>query len=435
MAKMLTAKSVENEKPTDKRKEIPDAGVPGLVLIVQPSGDKAWTFRYRFGGARKRLALGKFPLAQLSQAREAARAAALKLAEGLDPGAKAPESEPEAPADLFEDVAQQFLRRHCRPNYSSRHFKETARLFGFAPTESGFARNDYARSFSAQWASKPVAALTHRMLLDFLDEIVDAGSPVLANNMHTAFGVFFKWCKGRGIIEKNPFIEIRQPAREKMGQRVLSDAELRALWRAADRLGYPHGSAYKLLILSGQRKSIVALLQAAQIDRQGGLWTIESDQEGAKGTGHVLPITAALAAVLDEAKGNAPYLFSTTGGEKPLTIGDKIKRKVDALMIEELRADAEERGDDPAAVTLKDWDNHDIRRTFRTRLSSLPVPEGDAVRERIIGHRQGKLDQIYNKHLYMEEKAAALDLWAARLNDIVNQEKGKIVRFKPKATG
>ena len=86
MAKMLTAKSVENEKATDKRKEIPDAGVPGLLLIVQPSGDKAWTYRYRFGGVRKRLALGKFPIVSLAQARDMVRAAALKLSEGVDPG-------------------------------------------------------------------------------------------------------------------------------------------------------------------------------------------------------------------------------------------------------------------------------------------------------------------------------------------------------------
>ena len=436
MAKMLTAKSVENEKATDKRKEIPDAGVPGLLLIVQPNGQKSWAYRYRFGDKRGRLSPGKFPAVQLAAARDLTRAAAMKLAEGVDPGATAPKPEPEKPADLFEDVALQFLKRYCRPNYSRRHLDGTAHLFGFkVVTEEGFVRNAYARSFCNKWAAKPVASLTHRMLQDFLDDVVDAGTPIQANNMHTALGVFFKWCRGRAIIETNPFLEIRQPAKDKIGNRVLSDAELRALWRAADKLGYPKGSAYKMLMLSGQRKSVVALAQAPQIDRQSGLWTIPDDQEGAKGTGHVVPITAALGAVFDECTGNAPYLFSTTGGEKPLTIRGKLKNEIDALMLKELRAEAEERGEDPAAVTLKDWDNHDIRRTFRTRLSSLPVPEGDVVRELIIGHRQGKLHQIYDKHNYLEEKAAALDLWAAKLDDIVDPQKGKVVRFKPKAAG
>ena len=163
-------------------------------------------------------------------------------------------------------------------------------------------------------------------------------------------------------------------------------------------------------MLSGQRKSIVALAQAAQIDRRAGLWVIEDDQEGAKGTGHILPVTPGLAAIFDECTGSAPYLFSTTSGDKPLTIGGKIKTKVDALMLHELRAEAKERGDAPASVTLKEWDNHDIRRTMRTRLSALPVPEGDVVRELVIGHRQKLLHQIYDKHLYLEQKAIALDL-------------------------
>jgi integrase len=435
MAKMLTAKSVENEKATEKRKEIPDAGVPGLLLIVQPSGDKAWTYRYRFGGVRKRLALGKFPIVSLAQARDMVRAAALKLSEGVDPGeiAAAPAPEPEKAEDLFEGVAEQFLRRHCRPNHSPRYLEETARMFGFRPVEEGFVRSAYARSFCSKWGALRVSALTHRALQDFLDDVVDAGSPILANSMHAALRVFFKWCKGRGIIETNPFLEIRQPAKKRIGQRILTDAELRALWRTADKLGYPKGSAYKALILSGQRRNIVALAHVAHIDRQGGLWTIPDDQEGAKGSGHVLPITAALAAVLDESQGSAPYIFSTTGGKRPLTMGSKIKSQIDALMLAELRTEAEERGEDPGAVTLKDWDNHDIRRTMRTRLSALPVPEGDIVRELVIGHRQKLLHQIYDKHLYLDEKRIALDLWAAKLESIVNPQIGKVVAFRTKA--
>ncbi len=432
MVKVLTAKFVENEKATDKRKEIPDAGIVGLRLIVQPTGDKSWTYRYVFGGKKKRLSLGKFPLVQLSQAREMARVAALKLSEGTDPAWKPPAPEPEKPANLFEDVARTYLRRCCRPNHGARHLKETARLFGFALDGDAYSRNGYAKSFCNKWGDRPVASLTYIDLQDFLDDVIDSGTPIQAINMYQALGAFFRWCEGRAIVERNPMLKIRQPAKKNVGKRVLSDAELRALWRAADRLGYPQGSAYKLLMLSGQRKSIVALAQAAQIDRRAGLWVIEDDQEGAKGTGHILPVTPGLAAIFDECNGSAPYLFSTTSGDKPLTIGGKIKTKVDALMLHELRAEAEERGDAPASVTLKEWDNHDIRRTMRTRLSALPVPEGDVVRELVIGHRQGKLHQIYDKHLYLEQKAIALDLWAARLADIVEPQKGKVVRYKPK---
>src|SRR3546814_13165846 len=61
MAKNLTTKDVENVKPGTARKEIPDALLPGLYLVVQPSGAKSWAVRYRHGVKPRQLTLG--PLA------------------------------------------------------------------------------------------------------------------------------------------------------------------------------------------------------------------------------------------------------------------------------------------------------------------------------------------------------------------------------------
>ena len=204
------------KKATDKRKEIPDAGIVGLRLIVQPTGDKSWTYRYVFGGKKKRLSLGKFPLVQLSQAREMARVAALKLSEGTDPAWKPPAPEPEKPANLFEDVARTYLRRCCRPNHGARHLKETARLFGFALDGDAYSRNGYAKSFCNKWGDRPVASLTSDIdLQDFLDDVIDSGTPIQAINMYQALGAFFRWCEGRAIVERNPMLktEARQEER------------------------------------------------------------------------------------------------------------------------------------------------------------------------------------------------------------------------------
>ena len=42
MAKALTAVSVEKLRPEGSRREIPDALMPGLYLVIQPSGSKSW---------------------------------------------------------------------------------------------------------------------------------------------------------------------------------------------------------------------------------------------------------------------------------------------------------------------------------------------------------------------------------------------------------
>ena len=62
MAKVLTAKAAESAKPDPtKRREIPDGGLPGLYLVVQPGGSKSWAVRYRHNGTPRKMTLGQFP--------------------------------------------------------------------------------------------------------------------------------------------------------------------------------------------------------------------------------------------------------------------------------------------------------------------------------------------------------------------------------------
>jgi len=57
-----------------KRIEIPDAGKPGLYLVIQPSGRKSWSVRYRrlIDQAPRKYTLPGFP--SLALARKMAQA-------------------------------------------------------------------------------------------------------------------------------------------------------------------------------------------------------------------------------------------------------------------------------------------------------------------------------------------------------------------------
>jgi integrase len=60
-------------------------GAVGLGLNVTRSGARSWIFRYTVGGKRRDMGLGGYPAVTLAAAREAARAARAKLAQGIDP--------------------------------------------------------------------------------------------------------------------------------------------------------------------------------------------------------------------------------------------------------------------------------------------------------------------------------------------------------------
>jgi len=82
----LTDRVVQQAKARGERVEIADAVLPGLYLIVQPTGVKSWAVRYRVGERTRKLTLqGRYPVLSLAKAREAARTALESVADGEDP--------------------------------------------------------------------------------------------------------------------------------------------------------------------------------------------------------------------------------------------------------------------------------------------------------------------------------------------------------------
>jgi integrase len=83
------------------------------------------------------------------------------------------------------------------------------------------------------------------------------------------------------------------------------------------------------------------------------------------------------------------------------------------------------RGDDPSRVELKPWVIHDLRRTLRTHLSALRIP--DHIAEMVIGHGRQGLQRVYDQHRYLNEMREALAMWAARQRSMVEPPPGNVV--------
>jgi integrase len=228
--------------------------------------------------------------------------------------------------------------------------------------------------------------------------------------------------------------------------RILGDTELRALWTVTDQTPYPVGPLYKLLILSSLRLNEVAKASWPEFDLTKREWLIpaarmkgrNSGSDGRKAKAHLVPLTQAMIEVLESLPRfeHGDFLFSTTMGHKPLHIGTKVKAAIDAKMLEELRLLAKERGDDSRRVALEPFVNHDIRRTVRSNLARLRVPE--SVAEAVLAHAKPGISKTYNLHQYADEKREALEQWVALLREIVTPPapepvKGNVVRLRSKA--
>ena len=126
MGKGLTVRAVEAATAPKERREIADGYLPGLYLIVHPTGAKSWAVRYRHHGQSRKFTLGGYPLLDLKAAREFGAKALRAVAEGRDPGQERAQARASQP-DSIESVAQQFIERHVRRHNRPKTIRETER--------------------------------------------------------------------------------------------------------------------------------------------------------------------------------------------------------------------------------------------------------------------------------------------------------------------
>lgn len=67
---------------------------------------------------------------------------------------------------------------------------------------------------------------------------------------------------------------------------------------------------------------------------------------------------------------------------------------------------------------LSEWTPHDLRRTARTIMSRIGIPDEHA--EAVLGHAKQGMKKVYDQHDYKDEKAEALIKWEAELLRIVS---------------
>jgi hypothetical protein len=124
MQKRITsARQVETLRASDKRQELRDGEVKGLILRITPTGDKSWSVLYsrQPDGKKRRITIGAFPAFTLEKARGEALAILASIARGDDPaGEKQTKRAEQIDALTFNVLADKWLEKHARPKLNPR---------------------------------------------------------------------------------------------------------------------------------------------------------------------------------------------------------------------------------------------------------------------------------------------------------------------------
>ena len=417
--KVITDAMVQRVKPAPKGKRIEhwDAVVPGFGLRVTDAGGKSFFLRTRSGAEQLRMSW-PYPATSLGAAREAAKAVLSDLSQGIDPKEKKVEAEREAArtkANTIEEVCALFIERYAKPKNKS--WQETDRTF--------------KANVIPRWSGRPVTKITKRDVIDLLDSVIDRGSPIMANRVLACVRKLFGWCVERGILEHSPAAGIKAPGREVSRDRVLSDDELVAVWRAASAQGWPFGPLVQLLILTAQRRDEVGEMAWDEIDFERALWTIPRER-AKNGLAHEVPLSRPALELLSNLPRVGSLVFTTTG--KTAVSGfSKAKASIDTKMLKSRQKALTDAGADPKSATpMADWIIHDLRRTATTGMAQLGVPPHIA--DKILNHKTGSIQgvaAVYNRHGYLEERRHALEAWAAQVERLLKPAATeKVVRLK-----
>ncbi len=387
----LTARMIDGVPPSDKRREVPDGLLPGLYLVVQQSGAKSWAVRYRIDRRPRKMTLGPYPRLSLAMAREAAREALRQVAEGKDPSgtAAAPEPPMAQRSLTFAELVESFLERHVRPRNRASTAKETERLL--------------RRNVLPTWKGRDPASITRADVIDLLDRLVDGGAAITANRTLAALSKLFNWAMDRGVLDQSPCVRVTKPGVERSRDRVLSDDELQAIWKAAGELGWPFGTFVQLLALTGQRRNEVAGMRWSEIDLATAVWTIPASRTK-NGRVHDVPLSDSAVRLLKGVPAIRGEFILTTTHRGPISGFAKAKQQIDAIVVAE-------RGQPIPA-----WTFHDLRRTMASGMARLGIAL--PVIEKVLNHASGSFSGVvgvYQRHDYAAEKREALDLWSSQI--------------------
>ncbi len=379
-----------------------DTSTPGFGIRVSYGGAKAWFVKFVHQGRQRRMTLGQYPAIKLGKARELALDAKhVLVVEKQDPSLQ---RKADREALTFRELADLYIEEHAKPK--KRSWREDQRIL---------------TKYFTSWHQRKAVEIDRAEIVDRLQAIKRDHGPIMANRaLATVRKVYSYALKNAKLpLPFNPFLRLDPPGDEVERERVYSDDEIRGLWEAFGERGIA-GAVFKMCLATGQRLHEVTGLEWREID--GDLWTLPGARTKNKRL-HIVPLNEMALGLLEQQRPlSDKWVFpSPKGLDQPITnVGKAVsgtngnkkpsKRNIRALS------------------GVKDFQPHDLRRTFSTGLTRLGFSR--FIVDRLLNHTEPGVGRVYDRHDYLKEKTEAMDAWGRHLRSLVI-EADKVIQMVP----
>ena len=217
---------------------------------------------------------------------------------------------------------------------------------------------------------------------------------------------------------------MKPPSKEQPRDRVLTDDELRWLWRACEAVGWPFGPLVKLLLLTAQRRDEVAGMERPEIDLEKGIWTMP--REKAKNNrAHEVQLSAAALKVLNHFRRSAIGSCSRA----PVDAGVRLLARQAAARRRDARGQARRARRGSRADPALDFARSAPHGGHRHGAAEFPPHVVDKVLNHVSGTIRG-VAAVYNRFEYLEERRAALEAWGRYVENLVSPVPANVVALR-----
>jgi integrase len=407
-----------------------DAKVPGLGLRLTAGGSRAFILQYRFADPTERRKSASYRCT-IGPARESAKAPGWSLEEARK---EADKWRKEIARGVTHPLAE---RRGNRAAVKAAREAETFKD-AFADyiehEQKGRKGNASAGEVErailkdcAEWLAWPVKDITAAHIGKLLREVRDGNKdsearPYMANRLYAYLRTFFMWCARPDVskVPTSPMLGMVRPWEgEEVRDRVFTDKELKAIWKAADTIGGTGGALVKVIMLTGKRKSAVAAMQWPEID-DNWTWTPPADKRRRKRTKrlHGIPLPKLAQRII------APLRPKEGDKDVSLYVFPGRERGTHLYPGSDLSDDIKGKSG------VSDFFYHALRHTAETKLAKekdLKVPPH--IRDLLFDHVSSRgSGEGYDHYDYSDELLEALEKWAAHIERLVSPKGVSVLR-------
>lgn len=398
MSQRLTDKDVKDiAPPLSGNKVHYDSEVKGFGVRVTAAGARSFIFNYRVGKRERRITIGSFDIWKTTAARDEAARLKRMVDGGRDPLG---EKEARREAVTVNDLCDTFIAEHL-------------------PKKRDATARDYRHIIDTY--IRP--ALKHRRVADveYADavavhrKVTKQGKATTANRTMAVMSKMFSEAVKLGWASANPTKGVEKNDETKR-ERFLDAKELDRLLEALDSLADKQAAnIFRLILLTGARKTEVLAATWSMFDLSDGTWTKPSHHTKQKKT-HKVPLSAPARQLLSE-------LYKASGDERGEYVFPShfTSTKADVKEHRGYRSNVKTQW---AAVlkaaNLPDLHIHDLRHSY----ASFLVAEGMSLPliGRLLGHTQAATTHRY-AHIDVDPLRKATE----HVGNIVNARKLKVV--------